>query len=77
MHTMPWDEFWHLAISYFTVPPIQTKEWILNKIYNINYSALKLSDINMNKNLFGDSSLRDSTNILAIATKRFVGPIVT
>ena len=58
----------------------------LNKINNINYGILKLSDTIMTKPLlFGDSLLIDSTNTLilnstidyAIATKRFDDPIVT
>ena len=58
----------------------------LNKIKNINYGILELSDTIMTKTLlFGDSLLSDSTNTLilnstidyVIATKRFDDPIVT
>ena len=65
---------------------------LLNKIKNINYGILKLSDTIMIKTLLlGDSSLSDSTSTpilnstidyqttidYVIATKRFDGPIVT
>ena len=58
----------------------------LNKINNINYGILELSDTMMTKTLlFGDSLLSYSTNTLilnstidfVIATKRFDDPIVT
>ena len=58
----------------------------LNKIKNINYGILELSDTVMTKTfLFGDSLRSDSTNALilnstieyVIATKRFDDPIVT
>ena len=58
----------------------------LNKINNINYGILELSDTIMNKTLlFGDSLLSDSTNTLilnstidyVIATKIFDDLIVT
>ena len=55
----------------------------LNKIKNISYRILELSDTIMTKT--HDSLLSDSTNTLilnsiidyVIATKRFVDPIVT
>ena len=59
---------------------------LLNKIKNINYGILGLSDTIITKTLlFGDSCLSDSTNTLTlnstieyvIATKRFDVPIVT
>ena len=59
---------------------------LLNKIKNINYGILGLSDTIITKTLlFGDSCLIDSTNTLIlnltidypIATKRFDDPIVT
>ena len=58
----------------------------LNKIKNINYGILELSDTIMTKTLlFGDSLLSDSTNTLilnstidyVIATKKFDDTIVT
>ena len=58
----------------------------LNKINNINYGILELSDTIMNKTLlFGDSLRSDSTNTLilnstidhVIATKIFDDLIVT
>ena len=58
----------------------------LNKINNINYGILELSDTIMNKTLlFGDSLCSDSTNTLilnstidhVIATKIFDDLIVT
>ena len=60
----------------------------LNKIKNINYGILELSDTTMTKTLlFGDSLLSDllTTNTLILnlttdyilATKRFDDPIVT